>query len=350
MTVVTTYPGVYIQEDASPAISVSNLPTAVPFFCMGSSFSTEVVKFNSYLELTNYYDGAPDFTDASVAGLRAYFESGGGTCYATANSGFANAVIAWKDVVTLAVANGNDISTSITMLTDPGYGLFVILDGPTTEITTTGAADAYPSTPYAAVYYPYLKVNWTTVDIPPSAVMAGLYCKNDRSRGVWKAPANMPLPGGYTPKFRVSDDLQGEYNQGRAIDMIRTFEDTGPTVWGARTLEDSDNWRYVSVRRLFNSAERDMRSAMNTMVFEPNTPPTWEKVRTAITNYLHGLWQQGGLAGASDSEAYFVQIGKGVTMTDDDINQGRMVVKVGMAAARPAEFIILEFTQDMEHA
>ncbi|MDR5782018.1 phage tail sheath C-terminal domain-containing protein [Caballeronia sp. LZ065] len=347
MTVVTSYPGIYIEEDASPALSVSQLATAVPLFCMTESFGDDVIRFGSYLDVERYFNGNPNFADASVSGLRAYFESGGGPCHAVSLKSVVHAADVWRDSITLVVANGNDISTNVGSIADLAASLFVILDGPSKEIIDEKAADGYTASPYVAVYYPWLTVAWSEADIPPSAVMAGLYCRNDRSRGVWKAPANLAVPGGYTPKFIVNDDLQAKYNTGRAINMIRTFNGTGPLVWGARTLEDSDYWRYVSVRRLFNSVERDVRSSMNTMVFEPNTPPTWEKVRSAINSYLHGLWKQGGLAGASDEEAYVVQIGEGVTMSRDEINHGTMKVVVGLAAVRPAEFIILQFTQDM---
>jgi phage tail sheath protein FI len=177
--------------------------------------------------------------------------------------------------------------------------------------------------------------------------MAALYCVSDRNRGVWKAPANIALPAGYQPSQPVTDDLQAQYNSGKAINMIRKLDNRGILVWGARTLEDSDNWRYISVRRLFNSAERDIRKAMASMIFEPNNALTWEKVRTAIANYLHSLWRQGALAGTTEQQACFVKIGKDITMTDDDIAQGKMIVEVGMAAVRPAEFIILQFTQDV---
>ncbi|MDA8481211.1 phage tail sheath family protein, partial [Citrobacter sp. Awk 4] len=128
--------------------------------------------------------------------------------------------------------------------------------------------------------------------------------------------------------------------------------DRGYLVWGARTLAgtqtNSDlSWRYISVRRLFNSAERDIRGAMQGLVFEPNNQPTWQKASNAIENYLYGLWRQGALAGATPEESYSVQIGLGTTMTQEQINQGQMIASVGIAAARPAEFIILQFTQNM---
>jgi phage tail sheath protein FI len=120
-------------------------------------------------------------------------------------------------------------------------------------------------------------------------------------------------------------------------------------VWGARTntILTDDRWRYVPVRRLLNSVERDARAALRAAVFEPNSAPTWEAVRIALENYLHALWRQGALLGATAAEAYFVHVGLGITMTETDIQQGHMIVKIGLAAVRPAEFIILSLTQDV---
>jgi phage tail sheath protein FI len=186
--------------------------------------------------------------------------------------------------------------------------------------------------------------------LPPSAAIAGIYCDTDRQRGVWKAPANVALSG-VTDVVSVSDAEQGIMNDA-GINVIRRFSDRGIVVWGARTAAgtaaNSDvNWRYVPVRRLFDSAERDIRRTMQTMVFEPNNELTWEKVRSAIEHYLHRLWTQGALLGAKAEEAYSVQIGLNVTMTAEQIAQGQMIATVRMAAVRPAEFIVLQFTQKM---
>ncbi|AZC38231.1 phage tail sheath family protein [Pseudomonas chlororaphis] len=201
------------------------------------------------------------------------------------------------------------------------------------------AAKAAVDTAWTAAKVP------TTVTLPPSAAVAGAYAGTDASRGVWKAPANVALNNA-TPVKVVTDVDQGVMND-KGINAIRNFTGKGTLIWGARTLDKTDAWRYVPVRRLFNSVERDIKRAMQLAVFEPNSQPTWETVRSAIDHYLYGLWQQGALSGSKASEAYFVQIGQGVTMTDDDINQGKMIVKVGMAAVRPAEFIILQFTQNV---
>ncbi|PHM45310.1 phage tail sheath protein [Xenorhabdus mauleonii] len=354
MTTVTSYPGVYIEELNSLALSISNNATAVPVFAANDKNNiigeNTAVRINSWMEYLNKVSSSFDATDKLAVSLRAYFTNGGGYCYLVKTSNLEK-VIPTLDDVTLLVAAGEDIKTATATLCRPGKGLFAIFDGPEEALTIANAETIkgkYDSTAFAAVYYPWLKADWAKTTIPPSAVMAGVYASVDLSRGVWKAPANIALKGGLEPVFLVTDEIQGVYNAKRAINMIRNFSNTGTTVWGARTLEDNDNWRYVPVRRLFNTVERDVKRAMSFAMFEPNNQPTWERVRAAISNYLHSLWQQGGLAGSKEEEAYFVQIGKGITMTPDQINQGQMIVKIGLAAVRPAEFIILQFTQDVE--
>ncbi|OTA18524.1 phage tail sheath protein [Xenorhabdus vietnamensis] len=348
-----SYPGVYIEELNSLALSVSNSATAVPVFAVneankhiGENTAHRINSWMDYLNLVINFDDK----DKLAVSLRAYFTNGGGYCYLVKTSSLEK-IIPTLDDVTLLVAAGEEIKVVAGTLCQPGKGLFAIFDGPEEELTIKDAEtiqNKYDATPFAAVYYPWLKADWAQTTIPPSAVIAGVYSSVDLSRGVWKAPANIALKGSLEPAFLVTDELQGAYNSGRAINMIRNFSNTGATVWGARTLKDDDNWRYVPVRRLFNTVERDVKRAMSFAMFEPNSQPTWERVRAAISNYLHSLWQQGGLAGSKEEEAYFVQIGKGITMTPEQINQGQMIVKVGLAAVRPAEFIILQFTQDVE--
>ncbi len=194
-----------------------------------------------------------------------------------------------------------------------------------------------------------------SVTLPPSAAVAGLFASVDRDRGVWKAPANVSLAGVKGPILKLTEDendgLNVEPENGKSINAIRAFSGKGTLVWGARTLAGNDNeWRYVSVRRLFNYVEESIQKATSFSVFEPNTAMTWLKVRTMIESFLDTLWRQGALAGAKAEDAYFVQAGLGVTMTSQDILEGRLIVKVGLAAVRPAEFIILEFTHKLQES
>ncbi|WP_315861863.1 phage tail sheath C-terminal domain-containing protein [Yersinia ruckeri] len=157
----------------------------------------------------------------------------------------------------------------------------------------------------------------------------------------------------YSPVLDVFDNVdnqrQGTMNA-NGVNIIRSFSDRGFVVWGARTAaggSDDINWRYIPVRRLFNSAERDIRQALRAALFETNNQPTWMRAKSAVDNYLYALWQRGALLGTRPEEAYFVQIGQGITMSEDDIKQGKMIMMIGLAAVRPAEFIILQFTQDV---
>ncbi|PHM60360.1 phage tail sheath family protein [Xenorhabdus ishibashii] len=354
-----TYPGVQIKEVNETSLSVRTSATAVPVFAVNdkNTYLTEKYhRINNWLEYLALkgQNGLFDPSDPLDISLRAYFINGGGYAYLIKTLDLVTQVPKLDDV-TLLVAAGEDIANAAGSLCIEGKGLFAIHDGPKKEITNTDKlADIlkpYAQSQYAAVYYPWLTAKWgknkSTINIPPSAVMAGVYASVDNSRGVWKAPANVAIQGGLQPQYSVTDDLQGIYNQGKALNMIRTFTNNGTLVWGARTLDDTDNWRYISVRRLFNSVERDIQNAMKAAVFETNSQPTWEQVRSSIDNYLHNLWQQGALVGTKPKEAYFVQIGQGITMSDDDIKQGKMIAKIGLAAVRPAEFIILQFTQDI---
>ncbi|WP_114782546.1 phage tail sheath family protein [Botryobacter ruber] len=193
------------------------------------------------------------------------------------------------------------------------------------------------------------------VVLPPSSSIAGIYARVDGNRGVWKAPANVNVMNVVKPLITYSDRDQEDMNidptSGKSINAIRAFTGKGILVWGARTLAGNDNeWRYVSVRRFFNMVEESTKKASAQFVFEPNDANTWVKVRAMIENYLTVLWRQGALAGAKPEHAFFVKIGLGQTMTADDILNGKMIVEIGMAAVRPAEFIILRFMHKMQES
>lgn len=450
----TTVPDVYIEEDASPAMSVRTGATAVPLFVarftpFDQKLAGVITRIGSWLDYTTLFDSnvsssatvtveskevtpppaseAPEtalseaavrdggatttyswqITDTAVedlsasVALRLYFQNGGGPCYLCPLEKADD-----KDVLA-ALPGLIDEVGAITLLacpeSDEAYrtavygalaaslgenkGYFLLADSVNGE-----APSAVSNSARVAVYYPDLVMPYTrTLDdsqvavtgykdgsgttiatladlrkvnadcavkidkvlakkrnvplsLPPSALMAGVYNKTDGERGVWKAPANVVLNGVSDVSDRVTREKQATL---KGINVIRYFSDRGLVVWGSRTQKDDNDWRYIPVRRLFDAAERDIKKALQPMVFEPNSQPTWKRVQAAIDNYLHRLWQQGALAGNKAEEAYFVRVGKGITMTQDEINQGQMIIQVGMAAVRPAEFIILKFTQDM---
>lgn len=188
--------------------------------------------------------------------------------------------------------------------------------------------------------------------LPPSGAIAGIYAATDRERGVWKAPANVSLNAVIGPAVKISHEQQAEYNvdvnAGKSINIIRSFTGKGTLVWGARTLAGNDNeWRYVPVRRFFNFVEESVKKATEQFVFEPNDANTWVRVQAMIENFLTTLWRQGALQGVKPEHAFYVAVGLGKTMTALDILEGRMIIEIGMAAVRPAEFIILRFSHKM---
>ncbi|WP_034947367.1 phage tail sheath family protein [Erwinia oleae] len=470
MTTVTTAPGIYVEEDATPAISVSATATAVPLFIgsftpVDSGNTDKIIRVSSWLDFTTKFlaqisanititstaptppaqeDVTTDLSSDDNAStsdvvprkaktkaktktaraltegeysyaintvstslsawrnLQLYFQNGGGACYICATTDSTDlttltGLVAETPAATLLVCADADVDVrekvygSLSSLVSEGStaGVFLLADSNDGK-TVSGISQSS----HVAAYYPSLVVSTTlltgsevlvsgyadadteetdltlaevksrnpvlaaqitsrlnsdsanTLTAPASVAVAGVWCANDNTRGVWKAPANVVLNGISDLSVQVTDDAQGAMNEA-GINVIRYFSDRGYVVWGARTLENDDNWRYIPVRRLFDAAERDIKKALRPMVFETNNQPTWQRVYTAVDNYLYSLWQKGALAGNKPADAWFVQIGKDITMTDADINQGKMIVVVGMAAVRPAEFIILQFTQNM---
>jgi phage tail sheath protein FI len=190
-----------------------------------------------------------------------------------------------------------------------------------------------------------------TLILAPSSSIAGVYAAVDSTRGVWKAPANVSLNLVSEPMIKIDDIDQEDMNittTGKSVNAIREFSGKGVLVWGARTLAGNDNeWKYISVRRFYNMVEESVKKASEPFVFEPNDAGTWEKVRGMISNFLILQWRAGALQGAKPEDSFFVHIGLGETMTALDILEGRMIVEIGMAVVRPAEFIILRFSHKM---
>lgn len=186
--------------------------------------------------------------------------------------------------------------------------------------------------------------------LPPSGAMAGVYTVNDDLDNVWSSPANVGIIGAVSLPIRLSDSQQENLNvdavTGKSINAIRFFNGQGILVWGARTLDgNSQDWRYISVRRTMIYLEQSIKAAARAYVFQANNANTWAAVQSMIGSFLNTVWAQGGLQGASAKEAYQVNIGLGVTMTADDILNGYMRVSVKVAVVRPAEFIVITFQQ-----
>lgn len=192
-------------------------------------------------------------------------------------------------------------------------------------------------------------------ELPPSAAMAGLYTTVDNSRGVWKSPANVSVSAVNAPTVNISTEGQEKLNvdvtAGKSINVIRAFPGIGTLVWGGRTLDgNSQDWRYINVRRTLIMIEQSLKLASRAYVFEPNDANTWITVKSMMVNFLTNLWKQGALAGSAPEQAFDVQIGLGATMTPTDILDGKMLITVKVAIVRPAEFIVITFQQQMQQS
>lgn len=199
------------------------------------------------------------------------------------------------------------------------------------------------------------EIRSTLNELPPSGAIAGIYTMVDSSRGVWKSPANVSVNMVNAPAVNVSHDEQKQLNvdvlAGKSINVIRPFPGIGTLVWGGRTLDgNSQDWRYINVRRTLIMIEQSIKLAARTYVFEPNDATTWVTVKSMIDNFLNNLWKQGALAGAAPEQAYDVQLGLGATMTPQDILDGKMLISVRVAIVRPAEFIVITFQQMMQQS
>ena len=242
-----------------------------------------------------------------------------------------------------------DVQSALIAFCENKKSCFAILDVPMELTKTNDVAnfrDMYDST-YAAMYHPWLQMfdagAKRTAYFPPSGAMAGIYARSDNERGVHKAPANEVVRG--------CTGLSCNYNTGEqdilnpiGVNLIRAFPGRGIRVWGARTISSNGLWKYVNVRRLFIYVEESIKANTNWVVFEPNSETLWGRVTRTIENFLATCWRDGALAGSSPDQAFFVECGP-TTMTQDDIDNGRLICQIGIAPVKPAEFVIFRITQ-----
>ena len=242
-----------------------------------------------------------------------------------------------------------EVQASLIAFCENNKSCFAILDVPMELKKTNDVAnfrDMYDST-YVAMYHPWLEMYDAgakrSAYFPPSGAMAGIYARTDIERGVHKAPANEVVRG--------CTGLSCAYNEGEqdilnpiGVNLIRSFTGRGIRVWGARTISSNGLWKYLNVRRLFIYVEESIKANTNWVVFEPNSTTLWNRVTRTIETFLATCWRDGALAGSTPSEAFFVECGP-TTMTQDDIDNGRLICQIGIAPVKPAEFVIFRITQ-----
>jgi phage tail sheath protein FI len=257
-----------------------------------------------------------------------------------------------NDVVSiLAVPGITDPNVQLTLVAhcENLGSRFAVLDMPETLSNPTEILthrNIIDST-YAAMYHPWLNVfdplDKKNIMIPPSGSVLGIYARSDNTRGVHKAPANEVVRGctGLSVPFNKGEQ---DILNPKGVNLIRSFPGQGIRVWGARTASSDPSWKYVNVRRLFIYLEESIKANTNWVVFEPNDERLWARVKRTIDGFLRTMWRDGALAGSTEADAFFCNIGPS-TMSQDDIDNGRLICVIGVAPVKPAEFVIFRITQ-----
>lgn len=203
------------------------------------------------------------------------------------------------------------------------------------------------SSNYASIYYPWIIIpspaDGTRLDVPPSAYMAGIWARSDNTFGVVKAPANEVVRSAIDFGLRINKAQQELLNP-EGVNCLRFFPGPGFLVWGARTISDDPEWKYLSVRRYFNYLEKSIDEGTQWVVFEINGPALWAAVRHSVEGFLLNEWKSGALLGSKPEQGFYVTCDAS-TMTQDDLDNGRLICLIGVAVAKPAEFVIFRISQ-----
>jgi phage tail sheath protein FI len=263
----------------------------------------------------------------------------------------------YRDIAIVAApdAPGGAVKHVITHCQNNRYR-FAVLDSQANKAVSSSldprSEGDIGDTKYAAFYYPWIWVSdprsGARIKIPPSGSVCGIYALSDNTRGVWKAPANETIAGAIDLEYDVTHGEQEILNP-RGVNVIRRFPGRGIRVWGARTLSSDPLWKYINVRRLFIFLEASIYNSTQWVVFEPNDPKLWARVKQTVTLFLRSQWREGALFGDKEEEAFSVAVGR-ETMTEDDILNGRLIIEIGIAPVRPAEFVIFRIYQKTSDA
>ncbi|HEY6352730.1 MAG TPA: phage tail sheath C-terminal domain-containing protein [Candidatus Angelobacter sp.] len=338
--------------NGSSLLSVPLLPTVPPHTPWDNTTpdpsTMPVAPDGQNVQLTGGTDGAtPTFTDF------------GGNDGGPGNRTGIAALIDASEVSIIAAPGVSDQNTQMALITqcETLKYRFAILDpaptstGGTPSMTNIQNQRSLYDTLYAAIYYPRVVVtdplSGNPLAICPSGHMAGIYAQTDAARGVWKAPANIVINGILSLETKLSKGDQDILNpEPNNINALRDFtkQDRGLRVYGARCITSNEEWKYINVRRLFIFIEASLDEGTQWAVFEPNDQQLWNRLIQSVSSFLSTIWQQGGLMGATADQAYFVKCGLD-TMSQDDIDNGRLIMLVGVAPVFPAEFVIIRIGQ-----
>lgn len=380
-------PGVYVEEVELGAKPIAGVGTSVAGFIgeteSGSAYQDTPTLVTSWGDFVTKFGRYTDSTPYMAPAVFSYFLNGGTTAFIVKTADGTDDAIKGTDGgpgARTGLTSLTDID-EVTIITAPGItspdvikaliahcellkDRIAILDAAesTTGVTDfTDAASGYindtvSENGYAALYTPWYKSSVEYIDtadnnklkskqlfIPPSGAMAGIYARSDSERGVHKAPANEQVRGALELKVNYNKAEQSLLNP-KGVNCIRAFAGRGILVWGARTTASDSLWKYVNVRRLFMFLEESIDEGTQWVVFEPNDERLWARVKQTISNFLTTQWREGALMGSTPEEAFYVKCDR-ETMTQDDIDNGRLICEIGVSPVKPAEFVIFRIAQ-----
>ena len=393
-------PGVYIEEVASGARPIEAVGTSTAAFVgvapKADAFLNQSVSVNNWAEFLKKFVSPASASTPLAQAVYGFFLNGGRLCYVV-NVGKDNPIVG-----DARQRRGLDVLKAVdevAIVAAPGYtdpqsweallahcenmkDRVAILDAPEdvanldllTQVATTkaprkgasgesdpgGEAEPVGLRPrqsdggYGAFYFPWITVADACdarqiINAPPSGHIAGIYARTDAMRGVHKAPANEAVRGALDVTYRVTHEDQEKLNP-QGVNCIRFFPSAGIRVWGARTLAASaSEWRYINVRRLFNMIEESIAQSTSWVVFEPNDTSLWKSIRRDVTAFLMLLWRQGALMGTTPQQAFFVKCDE-ETNPPEEVDAGRVIILIGIAPVKPAEFVIFRIGQTVAGA
>jgi hypothetical protein len=330
------HPGVFVEETPLRARPIEGVPTGVAGFVRVSTEATPVGSFTSAAEFERdnfHWDAARDFfTEGGKRLFVAHAASADAADVAAALAGLGTA-----DVVAAPGLTGPGVAAALVADAGASRRLAVIDPPPGLDVAGVRAFRAGFDSSRAALYWPWPVT--TAGAQPPSPAIAGVIARADAERGVWRAPANDVLRTATGFEHAVTKAEQDVLNP-LGINCLRSLVGRGNRVWGARTLSSDPEVRYVNVRRQLDWIESSLEAGLQWAVFEPNGEALWADVRNAVGNFLQAHWRDGALQGARPEQAYLVRCDR-TTMTQDDLDNGRLVVEIGVAPLKPAEFVFV---------
>jgi phage tail sheath protein FI len=383
-------PGVYIEEIAPGLHTIAPVSTstaAMAGLAVNGPSGTASKLITAYLEFKELYGDTPfislgglQIRNYLALAVRAFFDNGGARLYVsrvTASDGtnssapaaedYARALSAFeslRDISIVAAPGGTVAGTQgiaavapvhaalIAHTNRPAAYRFAVLDPPPgCSLSDVQALRSGVDSKNAALYYPWVTIAdpastakpAAQLNVPPSGFLCGIYARTDMQQGVYKAPANQPIIGAIGFELAIND-RQNELLNPLGINSLRSFPGRGNRVWGARTVSSDPEWKYINLQRYFLYLEHSIDLGTQWAVFEPNNEHLWASVKQTVESFLFNEWKSGALLGAKPDEAYFVKC-DGTTMTQNDLDNGRLICIVGVAAIKPAEFVIFRIGQ-----